>query len=332
MNTSTPTVTFDWLISAEPLVSTRDTANTPWMDAPFTKDIGTGGFESWGLAMDMMVSHSHYQFTPEIAGQLVPLATISMKFSEPTLMVQTLLKGRVIQNDDLSPRDLVYGDGVDLFRYCEQASITAVMDTSNEIENITLIIGHSRLADLIGAELAGTLIRKLDLLPMPKSVVKPVPNYVHRSLHDCLSTEYSPELKKLWAQARILDYITDLSNYFCERKKEPINAGRQIRDRVNAVHEYLIKLEGKLPTIDALALQFGRSTRALNEEFDAEYGESIFSFIVNHRLNSAYEAIKNSNAPLKQLAERLGYAHVNHFSAAFKKKFGHPPSKLRNKY
>lgn len=332
MNTSTLSVTFDWLITAEPAVSTRDSADTPWMAAPFSQDIGAGGFESWGLAMDMVVTHSRYEFTPEIAGQLVPLATIGMKFSEPTLMVQSLPKGRVIQNDDLSPRDLVYGDGVDLFRYCEQASVTAVMDTSNEIENITLMIGHSRLSDLIGAQLADTLIKKLDLLPMPKSVVKPVPNYVHRSLHDCLSSEYSPELKKLWAQARILDYITDLSNYFCDRKKEPISAGKQIRARVNAVHEYLIKLEGKLPTIDALALQFGRSTRALNEEFYAEYGESIFSFIVNHRLNSAYEAIKNSNVPLKQLAERLGYAHVNHFSAAFKKKFGHPPSKLRNKY
>lgn len=332
MNTSTPTVTFDWLINTDAISSTANSADTPWMNAPFTQDIGSGGFESWGLAMDMVVTHSHYQFTREIAGQLVPLATINTRFSEPTLMVQTLLKGRVIQNDDLSPRDLVYGDGVDLFRYCKQASITAVMDTSNEIENITLMIGHSRLSDLIGTQLAESLIQKLDLLPMPKSVVKPVPNYVYRSLHDCLSSEYSPELKKLWAQARILDYISELSNYFCDRKKEPANAGKQIRDRVNAVHEYLIQLEGKLPTIDAMAWQFGRSARALNEEFYAEYGESIFSFIVNHRLNSAYEAIKNSNVPLKQLAERLGYAHVNHFSAAFKKKFGHPPSKLRNKY
>jgi AraC-like DNA-binding protein len=329
MNSSTPYVTFDWLIASESSSSTRNTSDVAWVEAPFTKDIGYGGFESWGLAMDMVVTHSRYQFTREIAGQLVPLATINMSFSEPTLMVQTLLKGRVIQNDNLSPRDLVYGDGVDLFRYCDQASITPVMDTSQEIENVTLMIGQSRLSDLIGKELAQTLIQKLDLFPMPKSVVKPVPAYVQHSLHNCLSSQYSPALKKLWSQARILDYITNLSDYFCNQKRETLGTEKQNRDRVRAIHEYLVNLDGKLPTIEALAIQFGRSARALNEEFTIEYGESIFSFIVTHRLNSAYAAIRNTSIPLKQISEKLGYAHVNHFSAAFKKKFGHPPSKLR---
>ena len=329
MNTSVRSVTFDWLVSPEPVTSSSNSADMLWMDAPFTRDIGTGGVESWALAMDMMVTHSRYQFTPEIAGQLVPLATIDVRFSEPTLMVKTLLKGRVIQNDNISPRDLVYGDGVDLFRYSEQASITAVMDTSHEIENVTLMIGQSRLSDLIGEPLAQTLIQRLDLLPMPKSVVKAVPNHVQRSLHDCLSAEYSLSLKKLWMQARVLDFITDLSNYFCDKKRDGLGTEKQTRERVQAVHEYLLNLEGKLPTIDALAAQFGRSARALNEEFSAEYGESIFNFIVNHRLNSAYAAVKNTPVPLKQLAEKLGYAHVNHFSAAFRKKFGHPPGSLR---
>jgi len=332
MNTPNISASFDWLVGNEPANSKVDTADTPWMAAPFSKDIGTGGLESWGLAMGMVVTHSRYQFTSEIAGQLVPLVTIKVDFAEPTLMVQSLPKGRVIQHDSLSPRNLVYGDGVDLFRYCEQAVITPVMDTSHDIENITLFMGQSRLADLIGAQLAQTLIQRLDLLPIPKSVVKPVPSHVNRSLHHCLHSEYSPALKKLWAQARILDFITDLSNHFCERKNETLGGEKQARDRVQAVHEYLIKLEGKLPAIDLLALQFGRSARALNEEFQSEYGESIFSFVVNHRLNSAHEAIKNSSVPLKQLAEKLGYAHVNHFSAAFKKKFGYPPGSLRKHF
>lgn len=329
MTTSTPIVRFDWLIGSEPTASESDSADIAWIDAPFAKDIGSGGFESWGLAMDMVVTHSHYQFTPEIVGQLVPLATISMEFSEPTLMIQSLPKGRVIQNDNLSKRHLVYGNGVDLFRYCKQASITAVMDTSQEIDNITLMIGESRLSDLIGAELAQTLIQRLDLLPMPKSVVKPVPSYTHRSLYNCLNSGYSPALKKLWAQARVLDFITDLSNYFCEQKREVVDTKQQAKDRIQALYEYLINLEGKLPTIDVLAKNFGRSARLLNEEFQTEHGESIFSFIVNHRLNSAHEALKNTDIPIKKLAQKLGYAHVNHFSAAFKTKFGYPPGSLR---
>ena len=88
-------------------------------------------------------------------------------------------------------------------------------------------------------------------------------------------------------------------------------------------------LEGKFPTIDSLSAQFGRSAHSLNDEFKSEYGESIFNFILNHRLNSAHEAIKNTNVPLKQLADKLGYTHVSNFRAAFKNKFGYSPGKLR---
>jgi transcriptional regulator GlxA family with amidase domain len=74
---------------------------------------------------------------------------------------------------------------------------------------------------------------------------------------------------------------------------------------------------------------FGRSARALNEDFQTEYGESIFSFVLNHRLNTAHQAIKTTDVPMKQISMKLGYAHVNHFSAAFKKKFGYSPGSLR---
>lgn len=34
---------------------------------------------------------------------------------------------------------------------------------------------------------------------------------------------------------------------------------------------------------------------------------------------------------LKRLAERLGYAHVNNFTIAFKRTFGYPPGSLRKR-
>lgn len=82
--------------------------------------------------------------------------------------------------------------------------------------------------------------------------------------------------------------------------------------------------------LSEIALKFGRSARALNEEFIQEYGESIFSFITNQRLEEARLAIMNSDISLKKLAQRLGYSHVNNFSAAFTRKYGYGPSKLRN--
>ncbi|MCF8168564.1 MAG: helix-turn-helix domain-containing protein, partial [Rhodoferax sp.] len=81
----------------------------------------------------------------------------------------------------------------------------------------------------------------------------------------------------------------------------------------------LVQSEGKIPTRDELGRQFSCSTRRLKGEFVAEFGKSIYTFTSHHRLEEAHAAIKGSDVPMKKLAQRLGYAHFNHFSAAFKK-------------
>jgi AraC-like DNA-binding protein len=98
---------------------------------------------------------------------------------------------------------------------------------------------------------------------------------------------------------------------------------------VQALHEYLSRLEGKLPTLSLLSKQFGLSARRLNEAFAAEYGQSIFAYITDQRLQAAHEVMVVTDEPMKRVAERLGYAHVNHFIAAFKRKYGYTPGQLR---
>jgi AraC-like DNA-binding protein len=91
----------------------------------------------------------------------------------------------------------------------------------------------------------------------------------------------------------------------------------------------LIRLEGKLPSLDELARMFSRSARALNEEFCREYGKPIVSFISEQRLGQAHHAILETEVPLKVLAQRLGFSQVSHFSTAFRRQFGYPPGRAR---
>ena len=330
MSPLTVSANFEWLLNPEsPVHAFYDNRDTPWTEVALPHNSGSGGYEAFSLSLDMVLYRSNFKFNPAVSGQLIPLAKVTASFNEPTLMIHTLPKGRVIHQDTIAPNDLIYGDGIDLFRYAEKISVIPVMDTSQEIEMISLMIGKSIINDLIGQPLSDQLITKLDLLPMPKVIVKSIPNYVNHPLQHCLTSEYSASLKKLWAQARVLDFISELAKYICEEQAEKSQPDKQVKKRNKALHQYLMGLEGKFPTIDSLSAQFGRSAHSLNDEFKSEYGESIFNFILNHRLNSAHEAIKNTNVPLKQLADKLGYTHVSNFRAAFKNKFGYSPGKLR---
>jgi transcriptional regulator GlxA family with amidase domain len=97
------------------------------------------------------------------------------------------------------------------------------------------------------------------------------------------------------------------------------------------LHHYLMHLEGDMPTLKELGSKFGTSPQNLNKGFMREYGQSIYCMVTNHRLNLAHQVLVNSSLPIKTIATRMGYSHVNHFTYAFGKKFGYPPGSLRRK-
>jgi len=47
-------------------------------------------------------------------------------------------------------------------------------------------------------------------------------------------------------------------------------------------------------------------------------------------LSKAKNLLKNLQLPIYQIAEDVGYKNATHFSAAFKKQFGHTPKYFRS--
>jgi AraC-like DNA-binding protein len=68
-----------------------------------------------------------------------------------------------------------------------------------------------------------------------------------------------------------------------------------------------------------------------NEEFALGFGSSIHGCMMEHRLSQAHATLLQTDTSIKQLAARLGYAHVSNFTIAFKRKFGYPPGSFRRK-
>jgi AraC-like DNA-binding protein len=148
-------------------------------------------------------------------------------------------------------------------------------------------------------------------------------------LHEAIDDRYSSQIKCCFAQAKSLEYLTNL----CHLKHEKListkkRSGKKI---VSQLYKYLIESSDKFPTMLDLAEKFGGSAQSLNSEFISEYGMSIYSFIQDYRMQQAYDAILRTDIALKQLSLRLGYSHVNNFSAAFKRKYGVAPGSIRKK-
>jgi len=221
---------------------------------------------------------------------------------------------------------LILSPGIDLFRYSDGYRIEPMLDGSSDSEMTCLSITRNLLDCLVGEEEAEQLLQHLGLLPMSKVVATAIPLHVSAHLQASLSSSLSRAARKMYCQARCLDYLTALLEHTKAAKSSRAKQGQK---RSHDVHDLLVNAQGKLPTLNELAKQFGCSARTLNDEFSAVFGESIYTFITNQRLTEAHAAILNTDIALKALAFKLGYAHVNHFIAAFRRKFGYPPGSLR---
>ena len=290
-------------------------------------EVGHGGTEMYNLVTGMTLIRGETHYQPAMRGQAIPLAEVNASFNEPTLMVQSLINGQAFINDRESGRQLVYGRGNDLFRFADRLRVVPTHDCSTDIEVMSLMVGESLLAMLLGEGQAKTLLKRLNLFPAPQICIRPTPAYVNKPLHTALDASLRSPLKLVVAQARTLEYLVALSQSVQEAH-QPNPAGFD-KKLVHRLYDYLLQLEGAVPTLLELASIFGRSAQLLNDDFAAEYGQSIYTFMQERRLQQAHEAILKTDIALKQLSERMGYTHVSNFSAAFKRRFGYAPGSLR---
>ena len=332
MNSPYTALTFDWLIVREtdPLTITPHEGETAWSPFQIPAEMGHGRFHAVDLALGMSLMRGEHHLTPKTDSQLVPLAKIAMDFPELTFMTEVLRGGQLLQRSAYPTGEFLPRPGLDLFRLTDRLEMTPIMDGSHDVVGTSLTVGWSVLCKLLGQGVAESLRANLGLNGPPKVLVRKIPLHVSAHLHNALPMDLVGPVKKLQCQARVLDYLDALIDCL----QNEVHSNSEIFSnpgRARDLHDFLVQTAGKLPTLDELANQFSCSAKKLNDEFFAEYGKSIYAFISGHRLEEAHMAILKSDVPMKKLAERLGYAHFNHFSAAFKKKFGYPPGSLRRK-
>jgi AraC-like DNA-binding protein len=295
---------------------------------PFPAELGHGWFQRLLLAQNMTLFHGTHRFKPKAFGHLIALGDFQLEFPVPTLVVQSVQGGTIMHRERYPQAELIYRPGYDFFRHAERAHVTPMVDASSCSEMTSLTIADSTLVDLIGEALAQQLLARLGLDAPPVVRVLPMPVQVSAPLRAAISTQLQGPLQILFAQAKVLEYLCALASHVVSTDPQEPRLTRK-RDRVHGLHDYLLQQGGKLPKLDALAQQFGMSARRLNESFAKEFGMPIVAFITERRLHEAQQAIRDSDVPLKTLAMRLGYAHVNHFNRAFKRQFGVAPGSLR---
>lgn len=331
LKTTLPTFAMEWLTSPAP-ATILDPVEIHQVNYPIPPEVGTAWVESLALNDGIALYRAVHDMSPSPLGQLVHLLDVSISPSSPVFSAQIWLSGLAFHREywhgrHQAPVDIIATPGNDTFRLHQAWDCNILAEGGTTSEMRSAVMPEATLITLLGNDVASALLCSLGLDGKHRTVVRAVPPHVSAALRDAFSSHLNGPIRRLCAQARVLDYLANLLNFSLQKKTE--RKIRRHKQRIQDLHDYLLRLEGRLPTLTELAKDFGLSARRLNAEFLAEYGKPIAGFMTDHRLQQAHEAIQSTSIPLKTLAARLGYSHVNHFIASFKRKFGYPPGSLR---
>jgi AraC-like DNA-binding protein len=113
-----------------------------------------------------------------------------------------------------------------------------------------------------------------------------------------------------------------------EAFKQPV-ANRRDVEIIQELKEYLAKTFLEDHCLPTLARQFGTNTNKLMRLFKKVFGTSIFEFIGELRMDHAMELLHEHELLVTEVARTVGYKNPNHFSCAFKRKYGISPSDVK---
>ncbi len=117
----------------------------------------------------------------------------------------------------------------------------------------------------------------------------------------------------------------ELARQECERR---LQAGAAERDLSSRLRRLLWQCEGRYPSAEASAAQFGVSLRMLYRGLAAA-GSSFRELLDEARSDRAKRLLTESNEPVEAIAERLGYADASNFSRCFRRWTGTTPRAFR---
>lgn len=148
-----------------------------------------------------------------------------------------------------------------------------------------------------------------------------------RTIHEIFNSPLSGSLKRLLIEARVHELIAlQLNQQF--HPVAPTN--KKSVDLFYDIQNYLAANFLKEHTLKEIARTFGINEFALKKGFRENFHTTVFDFLLSKRMEHAREQLLNTDSTVREVSTQVGYKYPNHFSTAFRKKFGVSPASLKN--
>jgi AraC-like DNA-binding protein len=316
-----------WLLDTE--ASTSEIGfQTKRLEIPYPPQLAKGYSEHHEVLEGITLIQDKHEFISEDRPSIISLGKFKAEFSSSQLVIQITHSGCIDIKDNLFNIDSKLTSDADVFSKVKYFETEKNVITEEDIFASLILISEEKLFNLLGSESAEALFRNLNLLDISDTRKLYIPPRISDRIKNCISDSLEGNMRSLYAQSMIFEYFTDL-NIYIGSTEEFLTSIKSTDFDVDQLHSDLLKVTTDIPTLTTLAKKYNINPININQSFINKYNQSIYSFLSNQRLEQARNALLTTDIPMKTLAHKIGYSHVNHFIAAFKKNFGVTPGSIK---
>ncbi|MBU3820725.1 AraC family transcriptional regulator [Flavobacteriaceae bacterium XHP0103] len=148
-------------------------------------------------------------------------------------------------------------------------------------------------------------------------------------LNQLINFNLNKSIKGLYFRGKAYEL---LSLYFNRSEEADVEQCPFLVDETNVIKirkakEIIIAKMAEPPTLQELSDEVGLNLKKLKEGFKQIYGDSVFSFLFDYKMEVARKLLESGENNVNEVGLKVGYSTASHFIAAFKKKYGTTPKK-----
>ncbi|MFP2997864.1 AraC family transcriptional regulator [Spongiivirga sp. MCCC 1A20706] len=216
-----------------------------------------------------------------------------------------------------------------LLLYNPQRDLPLNVDIGPKSVLVSLIMSIKKLHQLFSQE-AGYITflsdENRDKKYYQDGLIKPAMLMV---LNQVVGFNLNQSIKKLYYKGKAYEL---LSLFFNRSDESAIEACPFLVDEENVIKirkakDIVISRMAEPPGLQELANEIGLSLKKLKEGFKQIYGDSVYSFLFDYKMEYARKMLETGEHNVNEVGLKIGYSTASHFIAGFKKKYGTTPKK-----
>lgn len=148
-------------------------------------------------------------------------------------------------------------------------------------------------------------------------------------LNQLMNFNLMPTIKSLYFKAKGYELLSLQFNRTGDTNVEqcPFLSDEENILKIRRAKDIVISRMAEPPSLQELADEIGLSLKKLKEGFKQIYGDSVYSFLFDYKMEFARKLLDSGEYNVNEVGLKVGYSTASHFIASFRKKFGTTPKK-----